>query len=379
MNVLIVLPSLSYRGVERYVHILTRGLVKKGHQAQILTGRIEKDALKIDPKIKLISPPKLINGLIQNNLVYFILSFPIIFLLMLKNCKGADVIETEGGFSLWASVIVGKLRGAKVVWSVHICKEESSGHLARKLLFLPLNLLDNFFAKRVDCVKTISLENARCLKKIFGFRDIKILLPPVDFSRLKNPKPKRVIKKHKLNGKIVLLLAATLHKLKNQEVAINSLSHVLKEFPNCLLVLVGEGKDKDRLKKQVEQKGLEKNVIFAGVAKNEEIAGYYKACDLVLVPSYISEGMPIVPFEALYLGLISIVARGSGADKVLEKEGIGLVASPSANEFSSAILNYLRQPHKFEKLKDKGALWVRKNLNPDKFILKNIKIYKSLV
>src|SRR3990170_8882532 len=125
MKLLLIAQSLSYRGVERYVYILAKGLVKKGHTALILTGRIEKDALKIDPKVKLISPPIFINSLIQNNFIYFIFSFPIILALLLKNSKEIGIIESEGGLALWASILVGKLRGIKVVWSVHICKEKS--------------------------------------------------------------------------------------------------------------------------------------------------------------------------------------------------------------------------------------------------------------
>jgi len=352
---------------------------KKGHKVRILTGRIERTALRIEPKIKLISPPKLVNGLIQNNFLYFIVSLPIISLLLLKYSKDVEVIETEGGFSLWASVMIGKLRNAKIVWSVHVCKEKSGSGVVKDWLFLPFRILDNYFAKKAACVKTITLENARCLRNIFGLRNIKIFLPPVDFARLQNPKPKRVIEKHKLKDKIVLLLPATLHRLKNQELAINSLKEVLKVFSSCVLILVGEGLDKERLKGLVEQKGLKGKVIFAGVAKNEEIADYYKVADLVLVPSYLSEGLPIVPFEALYLGAVSVVSKGSGADKFFKKEGIGLVASPNISDFSRAILDYLLHPFKFEKLKKMGKAWVLKEMPPDKLVEDNLKFYKSVL
>jgi len=380
MKILFVIPTLSYRGAERYAYNLARGLSRLGNKAQILSGRVEEHTFEIRPRISLIQLPNNINRLLQNNLVYFFLTFPVLVYLLLRNARDVDVIDTESGFALWASVFVGKLRGIKVVWTVHVARDDSPPEgLARKLVSFAFFLIDKFFIKGVDGVKTVAFRNTKILKKLYGIKNPKVILPPVDLERLRRPDSQKVIKRYKLKGKKILLMPGVLHPNKNQELVIDCLPRILKEFPNTALIFLGEGADGERLKRLVKKKNIADKVIFAGVAKGSKIADYYAACDLILVPSWKAEGIPIIPFEGMAVGTLSIVARGSGASDVIEEQKIGIVADTNLEDFLNAILTYLRHPDKFEKLKRRGRAWVLEEMHPDKLTEDNLKFYKSVL
>ena len=80
---------------------------------------------------------------------------------------------------------------------------------------------------------------------------------------------------------------------------------VLENIPNAVLLLVGEGELKGKIDEYVRSKGIQKNVIFAGVRK--DIARLLSAMDVFALPS-LYEGMPNVIIEAQATGLPCIIA-----------------------------------------------------------------------
>ena len=75
--------------------------------------------------------------------------------------------------------------------------------------------------------------------------------------------------------------------------------------PDSVLMLVGDGELKDDVQKKVQEMGLEKNVIFAGV--RSDMPSIYSAMD-VFVFSSLYEGMPNAVIEAQACGLRCVVS-----------------------------------------------------------------------
>ena len=92
---------------------------------------------------------------------------------------------------------------------------------------------------------------------------------------------------------------------KNHIFLIDIFLKVLENIPNAVLLLVGEGELKGKLDEYVRSKGIQKNVIFAGVRK--DIARLLSAMDAFALPS-LYEGMPNVIIEAQATGLPCIIA-----------------------------------------------------------------------
>ena len=89
-------------------------------------------------------------------------------------------------------------------------------------------------------------------------------------------------------------------KQKNHPFLIDVFAYFYRAHPKAKLLLIGDGVDAERIKKQAEEAGLLQNVIFAGV--RSDVPKLMSAMDMLLLPS-LYEGMPNVALEAQTSGL----------------------------------------------------------------------------
>lgn len=112
-------------------------------------------------------------------------------------------------------------------------------------------------------------------------------------------KQNKLRKKYNLHNQYIIGHVGRLDFQKNQQLIIKIYNKVIKAIPDSKLIFVGAGKDYDNLKKQVNELGLENNVMFVGVQK--DIQAWYSLFDLFLFPSL---------FEGLSLALLEAQANG---------------------------------------------------------------------
>ena len=94
--------------------------------------------------------------------------------------------------------------------------------------------------------------------------------------------------------------------------------------PATKLFLVGDGPEKNGLRKLVEKLELENNVIFLGVVKHEQLPKLLNAMDVFVLPAISMEGFSNSMLEAMACGL-PIVTTPIGAGPEVIKEEIGVV------------------------------------------------------
>ena len=87
---------------------------------------------------------------------------------------------------------------------------------------------------------------------------------------------------------------------KNHSFLIEIFAAVLKERPDAVLLLVGEGELMEDVRKKAEALGIEKSVVFTGARR--DVHRLYSAMDVFCLPSFY-EGMPLVAWEAQAAGL----------------------------------------------------------------------------
>ena len=87
---------------------------------------------------------------------------------------------------------------------------------------------------------------------------------------------------------------------KNQSFLLKVLTEMLHRNPKTILVLVGEGEDRERLLLSAKQLGIRDSVRFLGVS--DQIPSILWALDVLAVPSRF-EGLGIVAIEAQAAGL----------------------------------------------------------------------------
>lgn len=105
-----------------------------------------------------------------------------------------------------------------------------------------------------------------------------------------------------------------LNQQKNHKFLIEVFDEVLKQQPNALLMLVGDGEKKSEIKEQINALGIEESVIFTGI--RSDVPSLLSAMDVFVFPSFY-EGMPNTVIEAQATGLPCVIA-----DTITEEAGV---------------------------------------------------------
>lgn len=127
-------------------------------------------------------------------------------------------------------------------------------------------------------------------------------------------------------GKILLTVARLTisDSYKGADHVIQALPAVLSAVPDAYYVVVGDGNDRGRLERLAVDAKVRDHVLFVGTKADEELAGYYQACDVFVMPSR-SEGFGIVFLEAMSHGKPVVAANSGAAPEVVEDDVTGLL------------------------------------------------------
>ncbi|MGP3980465.1 glycosyltransferase [Streptomyces sp. KR80] len=107
----------------------------------------------------------------------------------------------------------------------------------------------------------------------------------------------------------LVVCVGRLCRQKGQDVLLRAWSRVVARVPGARLVLVGDGPDRDALRRLAPH-----GTLFAGEAA--DTAPWYAAADLVVLPSR-WEGMALAPLEAMACGRPVVVSDVAGARESL--------------------------------------------------------------
>ena len=137
----------------------------------------------------------------------------------------------------------------------------------------------------------------------------------------------QIRKEYALENKFVIGNVGRLCSQKNQLFLLDVLVEVLKINPNTILILVGDGNQKNLLQKKAHKLGIAESIIFTGNVQN--VSDFYQAMDVYVMTS-LYEGLGIAGIEAQCAGLYCFFASSITPEvKITENaEFISLRKSP---------------------------------------------------
>lgn len=139
---------------------------------------------------------------------------------------------------------------------------------------------------------------------------------------------KEILRKY--NKKIVVGSAARFTDVKNQEFAIKVIEAYVKNVSDEIaLLLAGEGPERKRCEKYVEEHNLSEYVCFLG--NIDEMEKFYKCIDVFILPSKF-EGLPVCAIEAQACGIPILMSDCITKEADLD---IGLTYYISLNELDT--------------------------------------------
>lgn len=125
---------------------------------------------------------------------------------------------------------------------------------------------------------------------------------------------------------------------KDQSLILHALIEIRRQGALVpLIVLVGDGPNRQRLESEVVALGLQNDVILAGQCRHDEVALWMGAADWLLLSSS-SEGWATVYFEAMACGRPVLTSNVSSARDAINQPVYGSVIEPrTAAAFSAAM------------------------------------------
>ncbi len=155
--------------------------------------------------------------------------------------------------------------------------------------------------------------------------------------------------------KKIILTVGNLLEIKGHKYLIEAMSEVVKHRKEVLCIIVGSGKLKRKLEKQIKSLNLENYVKLVGRKSHSEIPSWMNACDVFVLPS-LNEGNPTVMFECLGCGRPFIVTRVGGVPEIITSEDYGLLCEPAdSKELAKNLLMALNKEWNAKKIEEYSA------------------------
>lgn len=338
---------------------ISKRLAQKGTKIDIITRNTGPDNLKlpknlnvirIGPSAKPFSPISKINFLFKA------------YLFVLK--KDYDIIHAHAFLPGITARLLGVTLGIPIVFTVHGTSIGTGLNSKLKEWLERFILTQVYYNTQITVSRDfLSLKNVN--KKIYYIANG---VSVRDFDKVTVQKAKDP----------TLIFVGRLNPQKNLENLIKSLAIVKQDIPNIRLLIVGDGEQKETLKKTVKKLGLNSNVLFKDWVQGEELIRLYKSSDAFILPS-IYEGQPLALLEAWAAKTPPIISA-TGDCPFLVKNGVNgfLLKDPTGPAQIALVVKKTLGSKNLQSIGQNGYNFVRQNFSWDKSAQKTLEVYENL-
>lgn len=303
-------------GVSTSITMLKNGLEKKGHEVFIVTVNSEKLGYKYEENDHIIRIPGIPIGIYDYRLTGI---YPLRAINKIKKWN-LDVIhsQTEFGVGTFARII-SKQFNIPLVHTYHTMYEDyvhyiTKGYFdgaSKKIV----EYLTKFYCDTTATELIVPTKKTYDLfKKKYRYdRNIHIVPTGIEVERfykenIDTKKLNELKKKLKINkDDYVILFVGRLGKEKSVDVLIDCQNSIVKKYPNCKLLIVGDGPDMEHFQNMVKKTYIEENVIFTGKVPYEEVPLYYQIASAFATASHTeTQGLTVIEALAASLPVIAV-------------------------------------------------------------------------
>lgn len=235
-----------------------------------------------------------------------------------------DIIHCNtpmGGIVTRLASIRARKKGTKVFYTAHGFHFYKGASKKSWLVFYPI---EKIFSRITDKLITINREDYKLAKDKFHVDTYYIHGVGVDEQRFfpVSEQEKQVLRQElgfAKQQKIILCVGELLPN-KNQTMAISMVQEICEEYPDALLLLAGNGPEKDNLEKIIEMSELQNHVKMLGYCTCLE--KYQQVADL-LVSCSKREGLPLNIVETMLSGNPVVATKNRGHCELIRDDETG--------------------------------------------------------
>jgi PEP-CTERM/exosortase A-associated glycosyltransferase len=193
-----------------------------------------------------------------------------------------------------------------------------------------VRILENQAIQSADRCCVISEALAREVRSR-GVSQEKIILVPngVDVKTFVPGPPSRPLQeRYALQDAVTLGYIGSFFHYEGLDLLVEAMTPLAEEFPRVRLLLVGDGELTPRLTEMAAQPSLSGRVIFVGRVPHQEIAEYYRLCDLFVLPRRDTRETrlvtPLKPMEIMAMGKALVASDIGGHREMIQDRFNGL-------------------------------------------------------
>jgi Glycosyltransferase len=157
-----------------------------------------------------------------------------------------------------------------------------------------------------------------------------------------------------INNRKVIGVVGRLRCEKGQQVLLHAMRDVIRKCPDAMLLVVGDGPDRENLKTTAERLGIQDHIIWTGLKTPDEVWSLYPIMDVVAVPS-LFEGFGLVAAEAMAAGKPVVASKVDGLCEIVEDSVTGyLVPVNDDRALAGALIQLLNNPALAHSMRENG-------------------------
>jgi glycosyltransferase involved in cell wall biosynthesis len=154
---------------------------------------------------------------------------------------------------------------------------------------------------------------------------------------------------------------------------------VVEARPNALLLIGGKGYLEKKLAALIEEFGLQNNIRLAGYIKEKDLAAYYRAADLFVLPTRALEGFGLVTLEAMACGTPVLGTPVGGTVEILGRfDDRFLLPGCDMEAIAAGVKDFMERGENPGVLEGKCRSFVEKNYSWDRFAERVDKLAENL-
>lgn len=361
MNILYLSSHLNVGGITSYIFSLARGFKERGHNVYVASSPGDRLDRFISEGINYIRIPIKTKSEVDPKIL-----FSLFKLLRVIKEKNIQIVHANTRVTQVLGCLIQKYSGLTFVSTCH-------GFFKPK------------FSRRVfpcwgERVIAISQQVSRHLSEDFKVdkEKIRVIHHGIDSSRFvpsDSAAKSRAKEKFGLQGNRVIGMIARLSDVKGHCYLIEAMPDILKKFPDARLLIIGEGREENKLKELAGRLGIAGSVFFRESVA--DTAQALSAMDIFAMPS-LKEGLGLSLMEAMAGGLAVVAADVGGIKTLIRDNQNGLLVAPAdSTALSGAILELLHDEAKAAALGGRARIFIQQNFSQEEMLLKTEEVYRE--
>ncbi|EKD24173.1 MAG: hypothetical protein ACD_81C00089G0009 [uncultured bacterium] len=328
MKILIVVTKGEMGGAQVFVATLAKMLYKKGHDVTVAFG----EGSYLENALEKSGIPVITFKWLKRSKNPF---SNILFALELKRfltLNRFDVVHVNSTNALFGAIGAKAARTKpKTIFTVHGLSILDPNYKASRLIKKLYYFIFKFLLHSIDNVAFVNKANLTYAQKIKLVKSGTVIYNGIDSENLhflprQNARSFFTNALHvNLHDAFILGSIGRLAYPKNYEFLINAFPNILKEIPNAICIIIGEGPKRIIYEALIKKNNLTGKVFLAG--EHADAYTLIKAFDVFTLPSEY-EGMSMTLIEALFAEVPILASRVGGTPEVLENPRTYILNDP---------------------------------------------------